>query len=1176
MKKFQQSFAKPIIHMIIRMMIILLVFESFATSAYSQIATTSPASRCGAGTVTLGATGTGTIKWFTVPFYGTAVATGGSFTTPSMSVTKTYFVDAVDAANCSLNTNQARVPVIATISSGSIQAAIFYTSNTFCKSVSGDQLVTRTGTAGGAYSAAVGLTLNSSTGAITPSSSTNGVYTVRYHITIPASGCTENDATTPVTITTTPTTPIIRYAETPTTPISYCTTAGTITVDHTGAIGGTYSASPTGLTIDASTGTITTATSLSGTYTVTYFVPGLGGCDAMTAQATGVTILQLPTSAISYASLAHSYFAINQGTQLASLTGTGVYTGGTYSYTGAGTLTIVTTGEGAGTITPASSTAGTYTVTYTLASVNPCAAPTPATTIVTIYPLPTATIVSNQTVCQNSTAPDITFTGAGGTAPYTFTYHINSGPDQTVTTTSGNSVTVSQSTAVTGTFTYTLSHVSDANSSSQSQTGTATITVSAVSVALFSYEGTPYCSSGANPVPTMLEGGVKGTFSAASGVLFVSATTGEINLATSTAGTYTVTNTIAASGGCGIIIATSSVTITKLPVSTFTYGSTTYCQNAGTNPSPVLGTSAVTGIFASVPAGVVFVSATTGEIDLVNTPANAYQIVNTIAAAGGCADVPAHFDLTIGAPPSTPVINYSGLTYCSSISEAQPVELTGTSGGAFTYEVTSGGPTLTLSPTTGAITPITSSPGVYLITYTVGGGSGCAPVTATRSVTIYQTPVVTNDATKSICSGTNTNITLSATISSTFTWTLGTVSANIMEAYAGTGETISQELINTSYTEPGTVQYLVTPTSTVNGCVGAPYTITVTVNAAPQVVTTSPAAVCAPGSVNITLDAITTGSTGGLTFTYWPTFEANTTALSNPAAIAVSGTYYVKGSAGTGCYSVGNIIVVVNPLPVAPTAGNVTVTYDGAVHTGTASPPASASVVWYDAETGGNVTVAPQGTNYGTYTAYAESKAELTPTQCVSAMRTLVTVTINKASLAITANDATKPYGTLISGAAGSTEFTSSGLQNGETIGTVTIAYGTGSSANSAVATYTDQVTASAATGGTFTASNYTITYPTGAIIVGAKALAITANNNTKTYGTLITGGASSTAFTSVGLQNGETIGTVTIAFGTGSAADAAVTTYANQVNVSDATGGTFTASNYTITYPTGAIIVGA
>ena len=620
--------------MIIRMMIILLVLGSFAPSAYSQIATTTPASRCGEGTLVLGATATsGTIKWYDVPFYGTAVATGDSFTTPSMSVTKTYYVDAVGDGNCSLNTNQARVPVIATISAGSIQAAIFYTSNTFCKSVSGDQLVTRTGTAGGVYSAtAGGLTLNPSTGAITPTSSNNGTYTVTYHITTPASGCTEADATTSVTITTTPAIPVISYTGSP-----FCTSPSSlVTVSRSGASGGTFSASPTGLTIDSSTGTITPAISLSGTYTVTLFVPGSGGCDAMTAQATGITILQLPTASISYAS---ATYTINQGTQSVSLSGTGVYTGGVYSST-----TGLTIDGTSGTITPASSTAGTYTVTYTLASVTPCGAPTPATTTVTIYPLPTATIASNQTVCRNSAAPNITFTGSGGTAPYTFTYKINSGPDQTVTTTSDNSVPVSQPTAVIGASTYALTSISDSHGSTQSVSGqTATITVSPIPVATFTYAGSPYCSSGTNPTPTMLEGGVTGGFSVPEAdvakLIFASSSTGEINLTASTAGTYTVTNTIAAAGGCGDITATASVIITKLPVATFSYVGSPYCSDAGAKTA-TLGSGATAGLFTSTP-GLVFLNTVTGEVDLANSIAGTYTVTNTVGEASGCGEVSA-------------------------------------------------------------------------------------------------------------------------------------------------------------------------------------------------------------------------------------------------------------------------------------------------------------------------------------------------------------------------------------------------------------------------------------------------------------------------------------------------------------------------------------------------------
>ena len=90
----------------------------------------------------------------------------------------------------------------------------------------------------------------------------------------------------------------------------------------------------------------------------------------------------------------------------------------------------------------------------------------------------------------------------------------------------------------------------------------------------------------------------------------MSTATGQINLSASTPGTYTVTNTIAASGGCAVVTATSSITITALPVATFSYAGTPYCQNPA-NPSPTFNGGGVTGTFCST-AGLVSVSAATG------------------------------------------------------------------------------------------------------------------------------------------------------------------------------------------------------------------------------------------------------------------------------------------------------------------------------------------------------------------------------------------------------------------------------------------------------------------------------------------------------------------------------------------------------------------------------------
>mgnify|MGYP006282858859 CR=1 FL=1 len=87
------------------------------------------------------------------------------------------------------------------------------------------------------------------------------------------------------------------------------------------------------------------------------------------------------------------------------------------------------------------------------------------------------------------------------------------------------------------------------------------LTVTPVPVATFSYAGSPYCPNESNPLPTFSGGGVAGTFSSTAGLVFVSTATGEIDLAASTPGTYTVTNTIAPAGGCGEVTATSPITI---------------------------------------------------------------------------------------------------------------------------------------------------------------------------------------------------------------------------------------------------------------------------------------------------------------------------------------------------------------------------------------------------------------------------------------------------------------------------------------------------------------------------------------------------------------------------------------------------------------------------------------
>ena len=76
-----------------------------------SITSTTPASRCDSGTVTLQASASGgTLNWYDAPTGGNLVGTGISFTTPSLSSTTTYYVEAI-LGTC----NSPRTAVTATI-----------------------------------------------------------------------------------------------------------------------------------------------------------------------------------------------------------------------------------------------------------------------------------------------------------------------------------------------------------------------------------------------------------------------------------------------------------------------------------------------------------------------------------------------------------------------------------------------------------------------------------------------------------------------------------------------------------------------------------------------------------------------------------------------------------------------------------------------------------------------------------------------------------------------------------------------------------------------------------------------------------------------------------------------------------------------------------------------------
>ncbi len=155
-------------------------------------------------------------------------------------------------------------------------------------------------------------------------------------------------------------------------------------------------------------------------------------------------------------------------------------------------------------------------------------------------------------VCQGSTGNVYTVPNVSGNT-YDWSY---SGTGHTINGT-GNSVTIDfNASATSGTLSVTATN--DCGTSPARTVGHYCYSISGCDLQLCRYSITARMQQ--ILLPTFSGGGVAGTFSSTAGLVFVSAATGQINLAASTSGSYIVTNTIAASGGCGIVTATSPIT----------------------------------------------------------------------------------------------------------------------------------------------------------------------------------------------------------------------------------------------------------------------------------------------------------------------------------------------------------------------------------------------------------------------------------------------------------------------------------------------------------------------------------------------------------------------------------------------------------------------------------------
>ncbi|MFT3705162.1 MAG: hypothetical protein QM802_22535 [Agriterribacter sp.] len=942
---------------------------SVTINAQPVITITNPAAVCTPGTVniTAAAVTAGSTSGLTYTYFTDAAATTTLSNPNAVASSGTYYIKGTTVSGC-----YDVKPVVVTINPLPT-ATIAYSGSPYC--ATGTATVTQTGQTGGSYSSTTGLSINTSTGAINLATSTAGTYTVTYSF---SNGTCSNTTTASITINAQPTVTITNPAAV-CSPATVDITATAVTVGSTSGLTYTYFTDATATTAL----TNPNAVAVSGTY----YIKGTTAAGCFTIKPVVVTINALPTATISYAG--NPYCA----TGTATVTQTG-QTGGTYSST-----TGLSINTSTGTINLATSTAGTYTVTYSFTN-GTCSNTTTAS--VTINAQPTVTITNPAAVCAPATV-DITAAAvtAGSTGGLTYTYFTNAAA--TTALTNPNAVAVSgtyyiKGTTATGcydvkpvtvtinpvptvtitnpaavcspgtvnitaaavtagstsglTYTYftdaaATSTLSNPNAVAVSGTyyikGTAasgcydvkpvTVTINPLPTATISYSGSPYCATGTATVTQTGQTG--GTYSSATG-LSINTSTGAVNLGASTAGTYTVTYSF--SNGTCSNTTTASITINAQPTVTIT------------NPAAVCSPGTVNITAASVTtgstAGLTYTYFTDAAATTTLSNPNAvvtsgtYYIKGTTAA--GCFTIKPVV-VTINALP-TATIAYAGNPYCAT--GTATVTQTGQTGG--TYSSSTG---LSINTSTGTINLATSTAGTYTVTYSFTNGTCSNTTTASININAQPTVTITNPA--AVCAPATVDITAAAV-------TAGSTGGLTYTYFTNAAATTA--LSNPNAVAVSGTYYIKGTTAT--GCYDVK-PVTVTINPVPSIVITNPAAVCSPGTVNITAAAVTAGSTSGLTYTYF-TDAAATSTLSNPNAVAVSGTYYIKGTAASGCYDVKPVTVTINPLPTA------TISYSGSPYcaTGTATVTQTGQTGGtYSSTTGLSINTSTGAVNLGASTA---------------------------------------------------------------------------------------------------------------------------------------------------------------------------------------------------------------
>ena len=508
-------------------------------------------------------------------------------------------------------------------------------------------------------------------------------------------------------------------------------------------------------------------------------------------------------------------------------------------------------------------------------------------------------------------------------------------------------------------------------------TNTAVITITSTPNAQFSYAG-PYCPNQTSvALPTFAPGASGGVFSATpAGFAFTNTNTGQFNPSITPPNTYTVTNTIPASGSCPAVTYSTSVVINPV-----------IFISAGPNQDVPVGTPVT---LAGSISGAVSTGTWSGGTGSFSNP-NALNAIYT----PGPGETSATLTLTSANPPApctplsrTVTITFSARPPAPTAAGAQAcmgsvTTLTATApGGTYQwYDAPTNGNLLATGPT--LVTPPIVANVIYYVQTTIAG------ITSNRTavqVNLNLTPAQPTVMPVSTCSGNTATLT-------------ATGSAGGYEWYdtqtAGTGNLLSNSSTYTTTFLNAPVTYYVQ--SVVNGCASSRVPVLVSINPVPSVTSSSTASTCSGVAQNYTI----TSDVSGATFVWSRAAVAN---ISNPSVIGqstalinetlintgttpVNVTYVITPSAG-GCTGTPfDYVVTVNPSPTVTSKASTTVCSGSAVaYNITFSNPVGVTFTWNRAVVGGisNPAISGQASNTIQETLFNTTNAPVDVTYTIS------------------------------------------------------------------------------------------------------------------------------------------------------------------------------------------------